>query len=73
LTKDPWGYIITNEDMATNIEGVYAVGDLRSKKFRQATIAVGEGTIAAMAVEKYLAEVKHQYIEKAQSELIYTT
>ncbi|GIX43099.1 MAG: hypothetical protein KatS3mg129_2832 [Leptospiraceae bacterium] len=71
LTKDPWGYIITNEDMATNIEGVYAIGDLRSKKFRQATIAVGEGTIAAMAVEKYLAEVKHQYIKETESELIY--
>lgn len=57
--KDPWGYIKTNEDMATHIEGVYVVGDLRSKKYRQATIAVGEGTIAAMAIEKYLAELKH--------------
>lgn len=58
LTKDRWGYIITDEDMATNIEGVYSVGDLRSKKFRQATIAVGEGTIAAMACERYLTELK---------------
>ena len=71
LTKDPWGYIITDENMATNTEGVYAIGDLRSKRFRQATIAVGEGTIAAMALEKYLAEVKHQYIKESQSELIY--
>ncbi len=58
LKKDQWGYVITNEEMATNIEGVYAVGDLRSKRFRQATIAVGEGTIAAMACEKYLSELK---------------
>ncbi|MFN3604168.1 MAG: thioredoxin-disulfide reductase [Leptonema sp. (in: bacteria)] len=58
LTKDRWGYIVTDEDMLTNIEGVYAVGDLRSKKFRQVTISVGEGTIAAMACEKYIASLK---------------
>ncbi len=60
LSKDKWGYVITNEDMETNIEGVYAVGDIRSKKYRQATIAVGEGTIAAIALEKYIASLKHQ-------------
>lgn len=69
--RDPWGYIKTNEDMATNIEGVYVVGDLRSKKFRQATIAVGEGTIAAMAVEKYLAELRHKNNSK-EKEVVLT-
>jgi len=54
IEKDEWGYIITNEDMKTSIEGVYAVGDLRSKKYRQITTAVADGTIAAIAVTREL-------------------
>jgi thioredoxin reductase (NADPH) len=44
------GYLVTNEDMETNLEGVYAVGDGRVKKFRQITTAVSDGTIAALQV-----------------------
>ena len=44
------GYIITNEKMETNLEGVYAVGDVRVKKYRQITIAVSDGTIAALEI-----------------------
>lgn len=54
LDTDDWGYIKTNEDMLTNIEGVYAVGDIRSKKYRQITTAVADGTIAAISVTKEL-------------------
>jgi len=54
IEKDDWGYIKTNEDMMTSIEGVYAVGDLRSKKYRQITTAVADGTIAAIAVTREL-------------------
>jgi thioredoxin reductase (NADPH) len=54
VETDDWGYIKTNEDMLTNIDGVYAVGDLRSKKYRQITTAVADGTIAAIAVTKAL-------------------
>lgn len=54
IEKDEWGYIKTNEDMRTSIEGVYAVGDLRSKKYRQITTAVADGTIAAIAVTREL-------------------
>ncbi|MBN1409947.1 MAG: FAD-dependent oxidoreductase [Spirochaetales bacterium] len=52
--KDKYGYIITDELMATNIPGVYAAGDVRSKKYRQITTAVADGTIAALEVEKYI-------------------
>jgi len=52
LTLDKWGYIKTNEDMQTNIPGVYAVGDVISKKYRQITTAVADGTIAAIAIAK---------------------
>ncbi|HLN21878.1 MAG TPA: FAD-dependent oxidoreductase [Bacteroidales bacterium] len=54
LELDKWGYIVTNEDRQTNIPGVYAVGDVISKKYRQITTAVSDGTIAAMAIAKEL-------------------
>ena len=54
LSLDPWGYIITDEDMRTNIQGVYAVGDVISKKYRQITTAVADGTIAAISISKEL-------------------
>ena len=44
------GYIVTGSNMETNIRGVYAAGDIRDKKHRQITIAVGEGTIAALEI-----------------------
>jgi thioredoxin reductase (NADPH) len=52
LELDQWGYIKTNEDMQTNVEGVYAVGDVGSKKYRQITTAIADGTIAAIAITK---------------------
>ncbi len=52
LEYDEWGYIRTNEDMKTNINGIYAAGDVRSKKYRQITTAVADGTIAAIAITK---------------------
>jgi len=45
-----YGYIITSPHMETNIKGVYAAGDIRDKRHRQITTAVGEGTIAALEV-----------------------
>jgi thioredoxin reductase (NADPH) len=54
LALDQWGYIKTDEDMHTNIPGVYAAGDVISKKYRQITTAVADGTIAAMAIAKEL-------------------
>jgi len=54
LNLDSLGYIKTNEDMRTNIPDVYAVGDIISKKYRQITTAVSDGTIAAIAISKEL-------------------
>ena len=54
LKLDRWGYIVTDENMATSLPGVYAVGDVISKKYRQITTAVADGTIAAMAITKEL-------------------
>ena len=53
-----WGEILVKGDMSTNIEGVYAAGDSTAKRFRQVTTAVGDGTVAALAVSDYLNELK---------------
>ena len=50
--------IKTDEDMHTNVEGVYAVGDIRVKSLRQVVTAAADGAIASMQVEKWLAEQK---------------
>ena len=52
LELDRWGYIKTDDEMRTSVPGVYAVGDVISKKYRQITTAVADGTIAAMAISK---------------------
>lgn len=50
------GYLITNEKMETNIEGVFAAGDVRDKFLKQVSTAVGDGAIAGFSAEKYIAE-----------------
>ena len=54
LNLDTQGYIITNDNMETNIPGVYAAGDVRQKKYRQITTAISDGTIAALEAELFL-------------------
>ena len=50
------GYIKTDDDMHTNIPGVYAAGDIRVKSLRQVVTAAADGAIAAMQAEKYINE-----------------
>lgn len=52
------GKIITDEDMKTNIDGVYAVGDIRDKKLRQVVTACADGAIAGTEVIKYVNGLK---------------
>ena len=54
------GYIVTNENMETNLPGVYAAGDLRPKLLRQVVTAVADGAISATSAEKYVEEQKHR-------------
>lgn len=56
LKRDKGGYLVTNEDMETNLKGVFAAGDVRSKKIRQAATAVGDGCTAAMMAATLMAE-----------------
>ena len=50
--------IITDENLATNIPGVFAAGDSRAKRYRQVTTAVSDGTIAALAAIDYIQQSK---------------
>ncbi len=52
------GYIPTTPLMETNIEGVYAIGDVRDKYLRQIATAVNDGAIAATAAERFIEEQK---------------
>jgi len=50
------GYIITDENMATNVPGIFAAGDIREKSLRQVITAAADGAIAAVSAEKYIEE-----------------
>lgn len=74
LDMNRGGYLTTNEKMETNIEGVFAVGDVRDKFLKQVATAVGDGAIAGYAVEKYLAESEifhHQIMQAEMPGIIY--
>ena len=48
------GFIVTDENMQTNIDGVYAIGDIRNTPLRQVITAVSDGAIAGVNVAKYI-------------------
>ena len=52
------GYIITDEDMRTNIPGIFAAGDVRRRTFRQAVMAAADGATAALFAGRYIMEAK---------------
>lgn len=54
VKKDDGGYIITDFNMQTSVPGVYAIGDVRKQLCKQVTNAVGDGTTAAVAADKYI-------------------
>jgi thioredoxin reductase (NADPH) len=54
ITLNERGEIVVDSGMATNIEGVYAAGDAVTKRYRQVTTAVADGTVAALAAADYL-------------------
>ena len=55
LALDSAGYIIADESTKTSLPGVYAIGDIRTKKVRQIVTAVADGAAAAHEAEEYLA------------------
>lgn len=54
IITNEFGYIKTDEDLKTNLPGVFAAGDVREKKIRQIATATGDGVVAGITVERYL-------------------
>ena len=53
---DQGGYVETNDAMETKVPGLFVAGDIRVKRFRQITTAVADGTVAALAAQRYVKE-----------------
>ncbi len=72
LDLNPQGYVITDRDQKTNIDGVYAAGDICVKNLRQVVTAVSDGAVAATSLEKYLGSqyrklhMKRTYVKKVE-------
>lgn len=56
LARDAHGFIVTDAEMGTNLPGIYAAGDIRSKLCRQVATAVGDGATAGHAASIYLEQ-----------------
>ena len=54
------GYIITDSEQKTNVDGIYAAGDVCIKPLRQIVTATGDGALAATELEKYVAEMQQK-------------
>lgn len=60
IELDQYGFIPTDEDLQTNVKGVYAAGDIRPKKLRQLVTAVSDGAVAAVNIEKYVHDLREK-------------
>ncbi|MDT2832182.1 FAD-dependent oxidoreductase [Vagococcus carniphilus] len=60
LELDGRGFVPTNDNMETNVEGVYAAGDLRVKELRQIVTATSDGAIAATKAQQYVEKLKEK-------------
>lgn len=58
VEKDEAGYIVTDDQMRTSLEGLYAVGDVRTTPFRQLVVAASDGAIAAHDASAYIDRIE---------------
>ena len=59
IIRNEQGYIVTNEKMETNLNGVYAIGDIRNTPLRQIVTAVSDGAIASVSAFNYIKSKKN--------------
>ncbi len=70
VVLDPQGYVVTDRDQKTSVDGVYAAGDICVKSLRQVVTAVSDGAVAATSLEKYLGSqyrklgLVREYVQK---------
>lgn len=69
LERDAFGYVITDREMRTSVEGVFAAGEIQDRLFRQVGTSVGQGTAAAMSCERWLAEREAEREDERETEL----
>ena len=60
LQLDEAGYVVAGEDCRTNLPGVFAAGDTRTKRVRRIVTATADGSVAAIAAADYLESIKQQ-------------
>ncbi len=68
------GYVLVNDKMETNVEGVFSAGDVTEKFLKQVSTAVGDGAVAGYAAERYIAETEQynsQILAKNQFVYVY--
>ena len=58
--RDDQGYVLTDRNQRTNVEGLYAAGDVCQKQLRQVVTAVADGAIAATELEKHCAALQRK-------------
>lgn len=61
------GGVQVNDEMATNVPGVFAIGDIRNTPYKQVVVAASDGCIAAMSIDRYLkgrSQVRVDWIHK---------
>ena len=56
INRDAAGFVLTDAEMCTSIPGIFAAGDIRAKRCRQVSSAVGDGATAAPAASSYLEQ-----------------
>ncbi len=67
IQLNQWKEIVTDKDMKTDVQGVFAAGDSIQKKYRQVTTAVSDGTIAALSAAEFVNNHKKK---RAETELV---
>ncbi len=71
VDHDENGYLLTDRDMRTSVEGVWAVGDVRAQLTKQIATAVGDGTTAAVAASAFVSSVRDQ--ERAAAAAVFVS